>query len=1118
MWSPLADLSSSENLTASQKLPFPTGIESKIKTNNSQDSFYATYDDYIRDLFETETETVERDGFQYEEEITDDKGRPILQLKAPTPENLELLAEFIEQINQTGFTFKGKQNSKGNWIPTDEAIAEWENNNYVLKDLGFKTVEDAYEAIEQIKNLINYHNLYIRTAPTRTREQMAKNKCQYEMYQICSTASNLVELMVGLDVATSVLKDPKTGAVALSPYNGDDKHSAPGNYFTINQSCQEGQVGKDCVGIGAVSIKVNSTTQYYADKILWKGTAEDKQRLILPKVDEWGNRNDKKGDNCYILGGVPRYGLYNLYDKNAENGTSNNSVEIIKLLDSIQTEDDITPNVSLSLAAMLSVAVDNAKDLALAKINAGPKMFGFYAYGISMGMDIRDIARIVNTPQGRIITKLCEGDITNGQMGAFSALQAIKKLEGNISRDLTQFDVQAERDEGVKGAITIGDRITRRTASEVVQTLFAEYYTNVAKKKYYWNLIKIPFVKRNKGKISEDVTDLSNIVYQISSIGKMDECIQYVKNHPLWGQINVESSFLYNKQDWQASIYQLLEYCQKYGNLVKTYYSSDNETPYYYAKNLRILAQGAEEMRILGTILSSNKGLKTKAEDGINFVKTIENAVIDRKKTMGIESDPKEDHIDFVLFATDADYRKQAIYKYEAVKHTTNILDVVANAPHFLSYLRACAIPQAAFKMGSVKFRARETYYDQMADKIVKVSGSVDKAGVARGIENAVTYRMFKEWLAQEHLEFMLPKGSKMFVNRAQEPFVIEEDTPIPLWTDNGLATFKLYMDSQVIPTLKSNPKYSYNTFVQGLIPFELTKTGTHAAITAYTLEGNMMPFTEAQTMQMENYMADFMQMYGFRFPNSKGSGINSITNYADAFYIYAQYVFNGKKGQRSLMGLFDSENCALAKHFEQFEAKIDAETDYEFKTDELAKWCSPNSNIYNPSAQSFYATDNKHFGRQYYIQTKKTEDAGDGEHTITKKVIERADNNNNITVRQNYTNPETEEGRETPNRYISQNTNVKDYVKKYITLDESSGESVQVVANPYSGTYSLVPEGQLSPRSTRILEYLNDNISMCYSTDYDWESHTAINTIDNTKLQAMLEKAIDEIDNNCGK
>ncbi len=745
-------------------------------------------------------------------------------------------------------------------------------------------------------------------------------------------------------------------------------------------------------------------------------------------------------------------------------------------------------------------------------------MFGLYAYGISMGMDIRDIARIVNTPQGRIITKLCEGDITNGQMGAFTALQAIKKLEGNISRDLTQFDIQAEKDEGIKGAITIDKDKVRNNASEVVQTLFAEYYTNVAKKKYYYQLIKIPFVKRIKGKLNEDITDLSNIVYQISSIGKMDECIEYVKNHPFWGQINVASSLLSNRQDWQASIYQLLEYCQKYGNLVKTYYSSDNGTPYYYAKNLRILAQGAEEMRVLGTILSSNKGLKTKTEDGINFVKTIENAVIDRKKTMGIEADPREDHIDFVLFATDADYRKQAIYKYEAVKHTTNILDVVANAPHFLSYLRACAIPQAAFKMGSVKFRARETYYDRMVDEIVKVSGSVDKAGVARGIENAVTYRMFKEWLAQEHLEFMLPKGNRMFVDRAQEPIVIEEDTPIPLWTDNGLATFKLYMDSQVIPALKSNPSYSYNTFVQGLIPFELTKTGTHASITAYTLEGNMMPFTESQSMQMENYIADFMQMYGFRFPNSNVPGINTIPNYADAFYIYAQYVFNGKKGQRSLMGLFDSENCALAKHFEQFEAKIDAETDYEFETDELAKWCSPNSNIYSPSAQSFYATDKKHFGKQYYIQTEEKVDAGDGVHTITKKVIKRADNNNNIEARQNFVNPKTEEGGKSPNKYAVQNTNVKDYLNWDITLDEALGESAQVIANFESGTYSLVANGSLSPRSTRILEYLNNNISMCYSTGYDYESKTAINSIDNIKLQALLEEAINEIDNNCGK
>jgi hypothetical protein len=142
-----------------------------------------------------------------------------------------------------------------------------------------------------------------------------------------------------------------------------------------------------------------------------------------------------------------------------------------------------------------------------------------------------------------------------------------------------------------------------------------------------------------------------------------------------------------------------------------------------------------------------------------------------------------------------------------------------------------------------------------------------------------------------------------------------------------------------------------HNTFIQGLTPFEMTKTGTHAAITAYTLEGNMLPFTESQIIQMENYKADFNQMYDFSFPGSKTFGINSIPSLADAFYIYSQYVFNGKKGQRSLMSLFDSGECILAKHFEQFEANLDASTSYRFEDDELIAWCAPNSNIYNPSS-----------------------------------------------------------------------------------------------------------------------------------------------------------------------
>jgi hypothetical protein len=32
--------------------------------------------------------------------------------------------------------------------------------------------------------------------------------------------------------------------------------------------------------------------------------------------------------------------------------------------------------------------VDNAKDLALSKINAGPRLMGMYAYGLTLGVPI----------------------------------------------------------------------------------------------------------------------------------------------------------------------------------------------------------------------------------------------------------------------------------------------------------------------------------------------------------------------------------------------------------------------------------------------------------------------------------------------------------------------------------------------------------------------------------------------------------------------------------------------------------------------------------------------------------------------------------------------------------
>jgi hypothetical protein len=99
-----------------------------------------------------------------------------------------------------------------------------------------------------------------------------------------------------------------------------------------------------------------------------------------------------------------------------------------------------------------------------------------------------------------------------------------------------------------------------------------------------------------------------------------------------------------------AAIKQTINYIQDIANKNKVLYAKNGR-----GSDLRILAEGAEEMRVLGSILSMNKGLKPTPAEAEAFVDVIENLIYDRKKIMGYE--PSEsDKIDFIKFMTDPRY------------------------------------------------------------------------------------------------------------------------------------------------------------------------------------------------------------------------------------------------------------------------------------------------------------------------------------------------------------------------------------------------------------------------------------------------------------------------------
>ena len=104
--------------------------------------------------------------------------------------------------------------------------------------------------------------------------------------------------------------------------------------------------------------------------------------------------------------------------------------QALQVLASLESEDQITQDVAVNIASLLSIAVDNAKDLALAKINSGPKLMGMYAYGLTLGIPITDLVNIMNSDEGRILTELTEGSYFNHDTNAFKVLDVFDKLDG----------------------------------------------------------------------------------------------------------------------------------------------------------------------------------------------------------------------------------------------------------------------------------------------------------------------------------------------------------------------------------------------------------------------------------------------------------------------------------------------------------------------------------------------------------------------------------------------------------------------------------------------------------------------------------------------------------------
>jgi hypothetical protein len=125
----------------------------------------------------------------------------------------------------------------------------------------------------------------------------------------------------------------------------------------------------------------------------------------------------------------------------AKNPNSVTNDEVYELL--LSVNDDV--DAALVLSALLSLSTDNAKELQLSKLNATAEMIGMYIYGISVGIDFRDLAKTLMSDTGEMIMKLRSADTFNDAPVFYNFYSIFEHLEMNPNLQAYSYKVNGIR-------------------------------------------------------------------------------------------------------------------------------------------------------------------------------------------------------------------------------------------------------------------------------------------------------------------------------------------------------------------------------------------------------------------------------------------------------------------------------------------------------------------------------------------------------------------------------------------------------------------------------------------------------------------------------------------------
>lgn len=960
LWSPYAQVSYDANGNPTYKdalnLPFPTGVKSKIINLDGQTEELA--EPYYEEALEFFNEVL-----PYVNTLFTVFDRPLgekrvfrLQINSDHYSELHKLLKIFNKHNSTFYNPNAK-------------LAEM---------LGEQDLQKLQLITKELSRINNEHNLYLDNLNQTKMEHIANNYSQKQMLDIISDPMNLPHGQSSVDAVVQPFKNKGDE----SPEGKAVKFRTPGNFMNKAESIVENQVGREAIGICATGLKTFFGLSAYYNNIINNSKDPKKlQRLILGREGITLTKQLKDGSyepqTYYTLANVrPKLEVL----KELEEILSSDNPELYQdLLE--KKKNIIGKDAALQLSALLSLATDNAKELQLSKLNAGTSTIGMYIYGITIGMDFNDIAQILMSDVGKVITNVMKGNVFNQNYGYNSLNSAFNYLE--LGPNLNAYN-ELNFDENNKP-------IKQATEFFVEQWMGQQFF-----KKNYANNRKKQSIKNMVGCLAW----LEGV-----NLGDKIEAVLKLKNlsDPKWDDRT--------KARYNQMIEAIVDYVKQV-DIIKS--NKSNEIIY---NNLKTLAAGAQEARLQGQLFSLNQGLPTKSQEIINKVNNIQALIQQRlqsiqdelKRSIVVESfkqgniksykdlqtylfgkvpdipnlsiekeakvikeerNEEEDDLEDVVYAGakfqnatfdltefcfNEEYREKVIDVYDQYKHTYNILDSISSVPHFFGYLQALAVLHESAKATSVRYATAvkfgKSYIEQM-----DIMQQDDREYAYKGISDYIADVSRRMWMLSN--EITVPVTKQVVANGNIYNLSKNQIVPITLGTVDGDATFKLWFEQVVIPDLKK--RFNKNEFVKNLKQQINTKNVSKNATINYTLGGiNMMPRKDDDSARaiLQNMKMSFNNLAGVQY-----EGLPLL----DLFYFYGLIAYQGKPGENSLMSIFDEyHNEGIIKDFHNFEARFSQEFKanedmISSKNESLYPFTLPVRSPYNSSSKCIYARNSE--------------------------------------------------------------------------------------------------------------------------------------------------------------